>query len=92
MGAEVLQPAVSALRAVEDSLASDRVETAWVDLDIAALRLSDAAMRSPPAGRRAIAIEAARHAVEHARDLLGRAQVGQACAAVAGAVLVLVGV
>lgn len=86
---EELRPVLGALRAVEEDLRRDRIDAAWVDLDIAALRLAREAGTPgtmPPAG-----IDKARRAVERARELLGRAEVPQATATIAGAVLALMG-
>lgn len=85
---ESLRPAIGALRAVEQALRQERVDRAWVDLDIAAQRL--ALYRDQPGGWTP-AVERSFRAIERARDLLGRAQVAQAAATIAGALLALLG-
>jgi hypothetical protein len=83
-----LHPVVGALKAAERDLREERIDRAWVDLDIAAQGLARQA--SLPGGANP-ALDRAYGAVERARDLLGRAQGSQAMASIASALLALLG-
>lgn len=83
-----LDPVIGALRAVEQDLRQDRIDRAWIDLDIAAARLARH-IGQPGTGSRQF--DRAYGAIERARDLLGRAQLAQATASVTAALMALLG-
>jgi len=83
---DTLHAVVGALRAVQLDLRQERIDRAWVDLDIAAARL---ARHGSQPGAAFPALDRAYGAIEHARDLLGRAQRPQAIASIGAALMAL---
>lgn len=81
-----LSPIIGALRAVEDDLRHERLDRAWVDLDIAAARL---AQHGSQPGAASPALDRAFGAIERARDMLGRAHTSQATASITAALMAL---
>ncbi len=83
-----LDPVIGALRAVEQDLRQERIDRAWIDLDIAATRLARHVGQPGTGGPR---LDRAYGAIERARDLLGRAQTSQALGSITAALMALMG-
>ncbi len=78
-----LEPVILLLQAAHADLQGERIEAAWVELDIAEARLR---FQSSQPGSTGPLLEKTLRAVERTRDHLGRAQTRQACATLAAAV------
>ncbi len=79
-----LEPVILPLQAAEANLRRDRIDAAWVELDIAEARLR---LQSSQPGALRPALEKTLTAVEQTRAYLSRAQTQQACNTLAVAIL-----